>query len=70
MTFINWLKTQHERDDQIGDLARDLLNDPCALYLITSNDLVWHAHKVHKAPPSSQIVGIVARANTEWEATE
>lgn len=28
MTFIPWLRQQKDRDDPVGDLARDLLRDP------------------------------------------
>lgn len=42
ITFRQWLKLQRWRDDPVGDLARDLLDDPCAKGLRTVGSIRRH----------------------------
>lgn len=47
ITFRRWLKLQRWRDDLVGDLARDLLDDPCSKCLCTVGSIRRHILYAH-----------------------
>lgn len=47
ITFRQWLKLQLFRDDPVGDLARDLLDDRCARWLRTPGSIMKHILFAH-----------------------
>jgi len=47
ITFRQWLKLQRWRDDLVGDLARDLLDDRCAKGLRTVGSIRRHILYAH-----------------------
>ncbi|MEJ5225042.1 MAG: hypothetical protein WHV44_11350 [Anaerolineales bacterium] len=48
MTFRQWLKLQRWRDDPVGDIARDFLDDPCAKGLRTVGSIRRHVLYAHR----------------------
>ena len=44
-TFQQWLHQQHDRNDRIGDLARDVAADPDAHKLKNFAHWVFHLHQ-------------------------
>lgn len=48
ITFRQWLKLQRWRDDPVGDLARDFLDDSCAKWLRTVSSIRRHILNAHQ----------------------
>lgn len=53
LTFRQWLKHQRWRDDLIGDLANDLLDDRCARWLRTPEAIRGHILYAHHPCPGA-----------------
>lgn len=47
ITFRQWLKLQRWRDDLVGDLARDFMDDRCAKGLRTPSTIKKHVLYAH-----------------------
>lgn len=65
ITFRQWLKLQRWRDDPVGDLARDLLDDPCAKGLRTVGSIRRHILYAHR--PCDGARETLNRAIVEYE---
>lgn len=65
-TFRAWLSQQTERDDPVGDLARDVAQDKD--YRVTTPEGL-HRHVTVIAGPLSPALAAVTRAGCEWGAT-
>lgn len=49
LTFRRWLDLQKFRDDPVGDLSRDFLEDDCAKWLRSPDSIRRHILYVHGA---------------------
>lgn len=68
ITFRQWLKLQRRRDDLVGDLARDLLDDPCAKGLRTVSSIRRHILYAHR--PCAGAVEALDAAIAEYLAKD
>lgn len=66
-TFIQWLKTQKKRDDPIGDLARDVVDDSCAPKAGSFYDLKRHLVNKHDVY-DEMVLGALVEAHKEYVA--
>lgn len=70
LSFVTWLRFRTDRDDPVGDLARDVERDPCALYLMTAKDLWLHMKDVHGVTRDEDSAAALKSAYQEWKVTE
>lgn len=62
--FRKWLVQQRDRDDAIGDLARDLKDDDCAKGLRSVRSIAKHIEAEH----GSSILGpVLSTLEMAWE---
>lgn len=66
-SFRQWLKLQVERQDPVGDLARDLLNDECARGLRTISSISSHLIGEHLV--SGNVLDALDRAWREFDSS-
>ncbi len=66
MPFVAWLKKQKERNDSIGDLARDFYDDSCCLKVKTPDELRSHINLKHSGACQGALEAL-DRAKAEWE---
>lgn len=67
--FLGWLREQTERDDAIGDIARDVvqdIRDGCMSERLKPTRVTYHIINEHGA--SQEVVGALSRAMSEWLA--
>lgn len=67
--FADWLIQQDQRNDPVGDLARDFdrdLMDGCASRALTAHAMREHLEYVHNA--SSPALDALDAAEAEWSA--
>lgn len=64
--FRGWLRQQRDREDPVGDFARDLAEDSCAKNLRSFESIKNHVRESHQ--PSYEAMAAVRRAELEWEA--
>jgi len=62
--FRPWLNKQREREDPVGDIARDMREDSCAKGLRSRSGLRKHIEEKHGA--SDAAVAALERAWEEW----
>lgn len=48
VSFVEWLGEQTDRDDEVGDLARDVECDTCEDQLATAADVRAHIQVAHR----------------------
>lgn len=65
-TFRRWLTEQRDRDDPVGDIARDVLADSCARGLWAPRSLRRHMVDTHE--PIDRALDAFDRAEAEWRA--
>ena len=63
-SFRSWLRQQENRDDGIGDLARDVAADWCLGSEGTVRSIREHMVTVHDPVPTA--MDALARASREW----
>lgn len=63
-TFRDWLITQNLRNDPIGDLARDVMDDECSRYSTGDKSLMAHVFKVHGL--DNDVYKAFKAAQKEW----
>jgi hypothetical protein len=64
--FVSWLKTQTDRPDEVGDLARDVVADVaagCGVWVSSVEDVRDHVEGMHGG--MSEVLDSVRVA--EWE---
>jgi hypothetical protein len=66
-TFRRWLTEQRDRDDPVGDVARDILADGCASGLSAPRSLRRHMVDAHA--PIDPALDAFDRAEAEWRTT-
>jgi hypothetical protein len=65
-SFFKWLRAQVDRDDPIGDLARDYVEDKCSPRRGGYPALASHIRHAHHRDTDSLVLQAAARANAEW----
>jgi hypothetical protein len=53
ITFRQWLIQQKGRNDPVGDVARDFIDDECAKWLRSPKSIQRHIELVHNACPAA-----------------
>lgn len=66
-TFLAWLQAQTDRDDPIGDLAKDVLSDPC-LPVADCGFTALRSHVKWTHHASAAALDALDRAYAEWMA--
>jgi len=64
-TFHAWLREQDEREDRVGDIARDVTTDECGEGLLLE-DLREHIAVDHDASP--KVLDAFDAAVAEWRS--
>ncbi len=67
LSFTGWIKTQAERNDSVGDLARDIRQDSCWPSRSQNKErFLFHLEKIHEA--SRPALAAFQKAWREWES--
>ena len=64
MSFESWLHAQRDRDDRVGELARDVTADPDQ----AARSVAAARWPLDEVPSNANVQAALSQAEQEWEA--